>query len=230
MEDMKVLIVEDDDDINNLLKEILETENYKIAQGFSGTEGKLLFNMEKPDLVILDLMLPGLTGEQIVKEIRQTSVIPIIIISAKLDIDTKVELLKLGADDFIEKPFDIQEVVARINAQIRRYMEFSNKEGMEDSIVYKNIELLDSERKVLVNKEEIKLTSKEYDILKLLFRYPKKVFTKSNLYQSIWGDDVYIDDNTLNVHISNLRNKIAKFDKDEEYIETVWGIGFRLKN
>lgn len=230
MEDMKILIVEDDDDINNLLKEILETENYKIAQGFSGTEGKLLFNMEKPDLVILDLMLPGLTGEQIVKEIRQTSVIPIIIISAKLDIDTKVELLKLGADDFIEKPFDIQEVVARVNAQIRRYMEFSNKEGMEDSIVYKNIELLDSERKVLVNKEEIKLTSKEYDILKLLFRYPKKVFTKSNLYQSIWGDDVYIDDNTLNVHISNLRNKIAKFDKDEEYIETVWGIGFRLKN
>lgn len=230
MKDINILIIEDDEDINNLLKEILEIEEYNIKQGFSGTEGKLLFDMEKPDLILLDLMLPGLTGEEIVKLVREESKIPIIIISAKLDVDTKVELLKIGADDFIEKPFDIKEVMARVKAQLRRYTEFSIQEIDDEEISYKNIVILDNQRKVLVNGEEIKLTVKEYDILKLLLQYPKKVFTKSNLYQSIWGEESFMDDNTLNVHISNLRNKIHKFDQVEEYIETVWGIGFKLKN
>lgn len=230
MENINILIIEDDEDINNLLKEILEGEGYKIRQGFSGTEGKLLYEMEKPDLILLDLMLPGLTGEDIVREIRQEDIMPIIIISARLDIETKVELLSLGADDFVEKPFDLNEVLARVEAQIRRYLKFSNLSERSDNIQYKNLILNDDERQVLVNNKQLRLTVKEYEILKLFLKYPKKVFTKSNIYQSIWGDDAFMDDNTLNVHISNLRTKIGKYDEEEEYIETVWGIGFKLKS
>lgn len=232
MEDISILIIEDDEDINNLLKEILQEAEpgYKIRQGFSGTEGKLLYSMERPDLVLVDLMMPGLTGEEIVGKIRQDSTLPIVVVSAKLDTDTKVRLLELGADDFIVKPFDPEELVARVRAQLRRYRDFSNKGGDQDILDFKNLVLNRQERRVEVRGQEIRLTAKEYEILSLLLSYPKKVFTKSNLYQSIWGDSAFIDDNTLNVHISNLRNKISQFDSQEEYIETVWGIGFKLKN
>jgi len=230
--DVKILIVEDDEDINNLLREILESKGYNVKQGFSGTEGRLLYKIEKPDLVILDLMMPGLTGEELVGDIRDRDIVPIIIISAKLDTETKVDLLSLGADDFIEKPFELSEVLARVEAQLRRYFEFNskNREKSEGLIKFKNLVVNVSERKVLVNNSEIRLTVKEYDILNLLLTYPKKVFTKANIYESIWGDSAFMDDNTLNVHISNLRTKIEKYDSEEDYIETVWGIGFKLKN
>ncbi len=230
-EDIEILIVEDDEDINNLLKEILLAEGYKVRQSFSGTEGKMVYSMSGADLVILDLMMPGLTGEELLIELRKEDTIPVIVISAKLDTETKVNLLKMGADDFIEKPFEVAEVLARVEAQLRRFFQFSTgKNAREDIISFKNLELNNTERRVLVGGSEIKLTVKEYDILRLLLTYPKKVFTKSNIYESIWGEDAFMDDNTLNVHISNLRTKIQKFDQEEEYIETIWGIGFKLKN
>lgn len=225
---IKILIVEDDIDINNLLNEILIDEEYHIVQSYSGTEAKLLLERETFDLVLLDLMLPGLPGEEIVTLIRKKYTMPIIIISARLDITTKVNLLQLGADDFIEKPFDIEEVLARIEAQLRRYKEFSKLEGKKE-LSHKKLVLLEDEMEVKIDGISLKLTKKEYEILYLLLSYPKKVFTKANLFEQVWEDEVYVDDNTLNVHVSNLRNKISELDSENEYIETVWGIGFKLK-
>ncbi len=154
---------------------------------------------------------------------------PILIISANLNIITKVELLQMGADDYIEKPFDIKEVLARVEAQLRRYKEFSNT-NQSNILRSKNLILNEDEMKITINNNILKLTKKEYDIIHLLLRYPKKVFTKSNLFEKVWDNEIYIDDNSLNVHISNLRNKIAEYDSENEYIETVWGIGFKLKS
>ncbi len=227
--DSKILIIEDDIDINNLLFEILHNIGYTVTQSYSGTESQFWLEKEKFDLILLDLMLPGLSGEKIIPIIREKYTMPIIIISAKLNITTKIEMLQLGADDYIVKPFDVEEVLARVEAQLRRYKEFSNI--TEKNILnHKNLILSEDEMKVSVNSNELKLTKKEYDILHLLLRYPKKVFTKSNLFEKVWDDEIYIDDNSLNVHISNLRNKIAKYDDENEYIETVWGIGFKLKS
>lgn len=224
-----ILIVEDDESINNLLKEILNDKGYLVTQAFSGTEARLILKENSFDLILLDLMLPGVGGEKIVGFIREKWSMPIIIISAKMDLDTKVNLLSLGADDFIEKPFELKEVLARVQSQLRRWVRYSDNNRNENVLTSKDLKLLTDERRVLIKGNEIKLTAKEYEILKLLMTYPKKVFTKSNLYESIWDESSYIDDNTLNVHISNIRNKISEFDK-EEYIETVWGIGFKLKN
>lgn len=225
----KILIVEDDTYINSLLFEILNDVNYKVTQSYSGTEAKLWLEKESFDLILLDLMLPGLSGEEIVALIREKYTMPIIIISANLNVITKVELLQLGADDYIEKPFELEEVLARIEAQLRRYKEFSNI-NQENILKIKNLVLKEDQMLVTVNNNELKLTKKEYAILHLLLRYPKKVFTKENLFEKIWDDEIYIDDNSLNVHISNLRSKIEKYDRENEYIETVWGIGFKLKS
>lgn len=225
----KILIVEDDININNLLFEILNDAGYKVIQSYSGTEAKLWLEKENFDLILLDLMLPGLSGEELVSLIRERHTMPILIISANLNIITKVELLQMGADDYIEKPFDIKEVLARVEAQLRRYKEFSNT-NQSNILRSKNLILNEDEMKVTINNNILKLTKKEYDIIHLLLRYPKKVFTKSNLFEKVWDDEIYIDDNSLNVHISNLRNKIAEYDSENEYIETVWGIGFKLKS
>ncbi len=225
--DINILVVEDDEDINNLIRDILRRSGYRVSQAFSGSEASLLLRMEDFNLVILDLMLPGVKGEDLVEQIREKSNIPIIIVSAKLDVETKVGLLEQGADDFISKPFDNKELLARVGAQLRRYLEYSSE--IEEIREFKNLRLLDEERRVLIGEEDLKLTATEYDILKLFLDNPKKVFSKGNIYASIWGDNAYMDENTLNVHISNIRNKIAKYD-DEEYIKTIWGIGFKLNS
>lgn len=225
---LDVLIIEDDNHINNLLKEILQMEGYLITQAFSGTEGKLWLDQKDFKLILLDLMLPGISGEEILPLIREKYTMPIIIISAKIDMETKVKLLRNGADDFVEKPFDVDEVMARVEAQLRRYLSFSSQTSGR-KLEVKNLKLIEEEMRVMVKGEEVKLTNKEYDILHLLLSNPKKVFTKANLFQSVWAEDYYMDDNTLNVHISNIRNKISKYDKENEYIETVWGIGFKLR-
>ena len=155
---------------------------------------------------------------------------PIIVSSAKTSTEDKISVLKLGADDFIIKPFDINELLARVEAQLRRYTKFSTKNNINNKIIHKNLELDIDSRQVFVNKKEVNLTVIEFDILNLLITNPNKVFTRSNLFESVWNDEFMGYDNTVNVHVSNLRNKISKFDKDNEYIQTVWGIGFKLKD
>ena len=225
----KILVVEDDWDINGLLCKILIQNGYEVRGAYSGTEAKMCVEQYEYDLIILDLMLPGICGEELIKEIRKLHVMPIIVASAKTSSEDKINVLKMGADDFISKPFDINEVLARVEAQLRRYTRFSHQDNINNKLKHKNLVLDIDSRQVHVNNIEINLTAREFDILELLITNPNKVFTRANLFESVWKDDFIGDDNTVNVHISNLRSKISKSDKENEYIQTVWGIGFKLK-
>ncbi|MGL5087104.1 MAG: response regulator transcription factor [Clostridium sp.] len=228
--DNNILVVEDDADINGLLCNILKKEDYNVRSAYSGTEAKMCMEHYDYDLIILDLMLPGASGEELIDEIRKIKNMPIIVISAKTSQDDKINVLKLGADDFISKPFDINEVIARVQAQLRRYKDFSISKSKDSRLKYKNI-ILDSEaRQVSVNKNEIALTVREFSILELLISNPHKVFTRANLFETVWENEFLGDDNTVNVHVSNLRSKLSKADKETEYVQTVWGIGFKLKD
>ncbi|MEG0844402.1 MAG: response regulator transcription factor [Romboutsia sp.] len=224
---MNILIVEDDSYINKLLTEILNINGYKTKSAYSGTEGLLYLSLEKFDIILLDLMLPGINGEKILHKIRQNNDIPIIIISAKDGKTTKINTLKGGADDFISKPFDIDEVLARIETNLRKS---NNKNfNIENEILeYREIKINTETREVTVDNNIVNLTTREFEILKLMIQYPKKVFTKSNIFESVWSGNYLGDDNTINVHISNLRNKIANHTKND-YIQTVWGIGYKLE-
>jgi DNA-binding response OmpR family regulator len=223
-----ILIIEDNEDINRLLCNIVSKNGYNPKPAFSGTEAIIYLESQKWDLVLLDLMLPGLSGEEILMKVTKESHVPVIIISAKLETQTKVDALRAGADDYITKPFDIEEVSARIDSCLRRYRRMVEVPTTY-LIHHKDIVLDTDAKKATVNGKELKLTSLEYEILFLLMSSPKKVFTKSNLYESVWQEEFYGDDNTVNVHMSNIRNKLSKANPNEEYIETIWGMGYRLK-
>lgn len=220
-----ILIVEDDNDINNLLYEMVVDYGYEAKSAYSGTEALLYLEKDRFDLILLDLMLPGKSGDELVNIIREKENMPIIIISAKEEKGLKAKILRAGADDFISKPFDIDEVMARVEVNLRRYSK--NPEIKNDNI-YREIEVCVESRLVKVNGQEVNLTSIEFDILELMVRYPDKVFSKNNLFKSVWGEDFICDDNTITVHISNLRNKIKKAGAKENYIKTIWGIGYKL--
>lgn len=225
---INILITEDDTDINTLLCDILTKEGYNVRAAYSGSEAKMCIEQYDYDIVLLDLMLPGISGENLISEIRKLRIMPIIVISAKVAQQDKINVLKLGADDFIGKPFDIHEVLARVQAQLRRYKEFSPANITDKKLSYKNI-ILDMESKeVLIRNNPITLTFREYSILELLMSNPKKVFTKVNIFETVWKNNFFGDDNTINVHISNLRTKLAQADNETKYIQTVWGIGFKL--
>lgn len=229
-ENIKILIVEDDVDINNLLNKILNRQGYSVRSAYSGSEAKMCLEHYEFQLVLLDLMLPGVTGEELVTEIRKNNTMPIIVISAKTGQDTKIDLLRLGADDFVSKPFDVNEVLARVEAQLRRYMIFSAEAEKSSVLKHKNLTLNPETVEVNVKGQPIYLTAREFAILELFMSYPNKVFTKANLFEKVWNEEFLGDDNTVNVHVSNLRSKIAKEDPDTEYIHTVWGIGFKMSD
>ncbi len=226
----KILIVEDDLDINGLIYRILTKEGYDVTQAFSGSEGRMCIELYEFDLILLDLMLPGMSGEEIIEKIRKSKDMPIIVISAKTGQDDKINTLDIGADDFVSKPFDVNEIVARVNAQLRRYKRFSSGDKVGSKILkHKNITLNKELIEVRVKDELIALTAKEYQILELLMSNPSKVFTRANLFESVWKDEFLGDDNTINVHISNIRSKVAAVDKENDYIKTIWGIGFKME-
>lgn len=220
-----ILIIEDNNDVNLMLAEALMDAGYKVKSVYTGIDGIHEIKNHGYDLVLLDIMLPYKSGDEILKEMRSFSETPVIIISAKDMVGTKIDLLKLGADDYITKPFDLGEVVARVESHLRR----SHKQVEESKIFrYKDMLLDDSTKRVSVDDVEIELTAKEYMILKMLIQHRGKVFTKANLYESVWQDEYLGDENAVKTHISNLRNKLKKVNPNEEYIETVWGLGYRL--
>lgn len=227
--DINILVAEDDTDINDLLCNILNKEGYKVRGTYSGTEAKMCIEQFDYDILLLDLMLPGISGEALIAEIRKIKIMPIIVISAKTAQEDKINVLKLGADDFIGKPFDIYEVIARVEAQLRRYKQFSVSKVKDNKFRYKNIVLDKESREVLVNNTLLTLTLREYEILELLISNPKKVFTRANIFETVWNDEFLGDENTINVHMSNLRSKLAQVDSETKYIQTVWGIGFKLQ-
>ncbi|KHF38021.1 response regulator transcription factor [Halalkalibacter okhensis] len=225
---VKILIIEDDEDINRLLCNIVRKSGYTPKPAYSGTEAMIYLESNQWDMVLIDLMLPGLSGEDLLIKVTKERNVPVIIISAKLETQTKINALRAGADDYITKPFDIEEVSARIDSCLRRYRDLSGV-PITNQISHKDI-VLDSDAKtVTVNGDLLKLTAREYEILLLMMSSPKKVFTKANLFESVWNEKFYGDDNTVNVHLSNLRNKLAKANPNEVYIETIWGMGYKLK-
>ena len=226
METANLLIVEDDADINRLLCTILEGAGHACRAAFSGSEAMLWAEKYDYDLVLLDLMLPGLTGEDFIAQIRRGKTMPIIVVSAKLGVSDRVNVLKLGADDFIPKPFDNTEVLARVEAQLRRCRRFSAPAS--GVLTAGGLTLEPDSRSVSVHGQEVPLTGREFDILALLMKNPRRAFSRAQIYEAVWGEDFLGDDNTVNVHVSNLRAKLSKADPDREYIKTVWGIGFKL--
>ncbi len=229
---MKILLVEDDIEISDMLKNFLSTENFEVTASYNGKDACQKFFMDKYSLVLLDLRVPGLSGMEVLKNIREASTVPVIIISAKDSDSDKTLGLGMGADDYITKPFSVTEVLARIKANIRRSTQYaadtSNSAGEEETIIEKGGLIINTnDYSVYKNGSKIELTIKEFEILKLLFLNPKKVFTKEQIYSSVWNDAYMGDENAVNVHISRLRNKIEEDKKNPEYIVTVWGIGYK---
>lgn len=225
---INILVVEDDNDINQLLCNIIKKSGYSPQPAFSGTEAMLYLENKEWDMLLLDLMLPGMSGDEILTKIAEQSDIPVIIISAKIDQETKIGMLRTGADDYITKPFDNEEVAARIDSHLRRYQRI-NRLPNTKVLVHKDIEVDKEAKTVVLQEEQLNFTAREYEILVLFMSSPKKVFTKKNLFESVWKEAYYGDDNIINVHISNIRNKLAAINPDEQYIETIWGMGYRLK-
>ena len=241
----KILIVEDDNDINGMINVALSKEGYECVSAYSGTEGLLRLEHEDYDLVILDLMLPGVEGNEVLKRTREKKNVPFIVLSAKDELDTKVELLTLGANDYMTKPFEIKELLARVQVQLRMssVMAASLAGGMNtasngsDALVagnavkqtldYKELSLDLNGKSLDVNGNQVSLTAQEYKIMELFLKNPGKVFSKNEIYEYAWDDYYMGEDKTIYVHISNIRQKIKKYT-DEEYIETVWGLGFKL--
>jgi DNA-binding response OmpR family regulator len=225
----KVLLIEDDIEINEMVENYLKKEGFLITKAFNGEEGVEKFLKDSFDLVVLDLMMPKLNGMEVMKIIRERSAVPILIMSAKdTDVDKAIGL-GLGADDYISKPFSMIEITARIKAAIRRSTKYSKVENKESKTVSFKELFIDMDN-YLVTKhgENIKLTSKEFDILKLFVTNPNRVFTKAQLYSFIWKDDYFGDENVINVHMRRLREKIEEDASNPIYIKTLWGIGYKL--
>ncbi len=217
----KILIIDDDIYIGNMLEEALTKEGYTVSRAYSGTEALFVLSQSKPDLVLLDLMLPGLNGEEILPQIEG---IPVIIMSAKVDIDNKVDLLLGGAADYVTKPFNTKELLARIAVQLRGSVITS----VGSTLTFDDIVLDTDTHIVTIGTSEIRLTRTEYAILKLLMQSPTQIITKSRLLDRISEDTPDCTESSLKTHISHLRAKLRKV-RDKDYIEAVWGIGFKMK-
>lgn len=228
---VNILLVEDDKEINYLISSYLKKEGYNVECSFDGVQAVEKLENEEYQLVILDLMLPKLSGGEVLLKIRNKYTIPVIILSAKDEQTDKIFGLELGADDYMTKPFEIGELLARVKAQLRRYIEFNKVEVKENEILeYEELILNLSTYKLTVKGIDITLTAKEFEILKLFMQYPDKVFTKSQIFNVVWQEEYMTDENTVMVHISRLRNKINKNTEKHEYIKTVWGIGYKLSD
>lgn len=220
----KITIIEDDTDIRNMITKFLTNQKYEVCSAPNGREGIELCQRMLPDLIILDLMLPVLSGDHVLRQLRSFTNIPVFVVSAKTMVQSKIDLLRMGADDYMTKPFNLYELLARIEANLKRSAPVSQKEDIH--LRYKDIEIENCT--VYIKGAVVQFTSTESAILILLLQYPQKIFSKQNLYESIWQEEYAYDNDTINTHISNIRKKIKKYT-DTDYIETVWGIGYKLK-
>lgn len=216
-----IAVIDDDVYIGDMIERVLKKEGYLVLRAYSGTEALLLLDQKRPDLILLDLMLPGLSGEAILPKISD---IPVIVISAKVDVQDKVKLLLNGASDYLTKPFEIQELLARITVQFRN----KKKEIKTTSLVIGDLKLDMALHELYVEQTLVRLTKTEYAILKLLMQNPKQVITKSAMLERISEDTPDCVESSLKVHISNLRKKLREVN-GKDYIEAVWGIGFKLR-
>ena len=201
----KILIIEDDVEINKLLSDFLTENKYEVISQYDGLRVLEILQKDTIDLVILDIMLPYRSGDVVLSDIRKSDTVPVLIISAKETTQNKVDLLRLGADDYITKPFDMEEVLARIESSLRR-VQF--QKAPQSRLQYEDLILDINKNTAFLQGKELSLTAKEFAILELMMKYPDKIFSKANLFQNVWNTEYISEDNTLNVHISNLRNKL----------------------
>jgi DNA-binding response OmpR family regulator len=222
----KILIIEDDREISRMLSEFLGQNGFETECAYNGLDGVNRAVNGGFSLILLDIMLPYKSGDEVLAELRRSCDVPVIVVSAKGLTRSKIELLTLGADDYLTKPFDLHELLARIHANIKRY---SGKAAVSSGrVICGGIEIDTASKAVVCNGEALDLTAKEYAILELMTATPTKVFSKQNLYESVWNDAYAYDNDTINTHISNLRKKL-KAASGADYIETVWGMGYKLK-
>ncbi|MEG6523283.1 response regulator transcription factor [Desulfotomaculum sp. 1211_IL3151] len=226
---MHILIIEDDLHIAKLEKDYFQFNGYKVDIAQNGELGLKKALTGVYDIIIVDLMLPGKDGYEIVKEIRRNFEIPVLIVSAKGEDIDKIRGLGFGADDYITKPFSLTELVARVKSHIQRYERLTGKRAAVEIISHKGLEINTSSHKVFVNSREVVLTTKEYEILLFLASNPNIVFSKEQLFDRIWGEDSLGDLATVTVHIQKIRKKIEKDPANPQYIETLWGTGYRFK-
>jgi len=217
-----ILIIEDDNEISSMLSEFLSQNAFKPSVAVNGIEGLRMAQSEPYGCVLLDLMLPYKSGDEVLKELRAVSGAPVIVLSAKELTRNKIELLELGADDYMTKPFDLHELLARIHANIKRHVNISSPQNAV--FEFGPISIDTTARTVTINGQQAELTAKEYGILELMLKNPEKVFSKQNLYESVWGEQYAYDNDTINTHVSNLRRKL-----DSNIIKTVWGMGYKLE-
>ena len=231
----RILVIEDDASISDIVCSTLSEEGYECLPAYSGTEARMLIEQGLVfGLAICDLMLPGLSGEEVVALIRSKSTVPILVTSAKAQVVDRVALLRMGADDYLVKPFDLDELSARVEALLRRSgttrgqeQENGASENEEQPRVFGAWRLFENARRLEANGQQIRLTRTEFDIVAALVRHPQKVFTKCELYKAAWHEEALVEEKAINTHISNIRSKL-KVTGTDSYIETVWGIGFKL--
>jgi len=225
----KILVADDEPEIRDLLRLYLENEHYEVSEAENGIEALRLIDAEKPDLVMLDIMMPQMDGYQALKHIREDNNVPVIIISAKDEDSEKILGLNLGADDYISKPFNPLEVIARVNSALRRFYSLgaTNPDEEDRMIRVRDLELDPDSFTLTRSGEQIELTGVEYRIMELLMSHPGKVYTKQQIYEYAWGDEYFVADNNIMVCISKLRAKLS--DGDNEYIKTLRGLGYRLE-
>ncbi len=227
----RILIIEDDPVIAEVQKDYLEASGFRVDIAEDGEAGLAKAMEEEVDLIILDLMLPKTDGFEICRRIRREKNIPILMVSAKKEDVDKIRGLGLGVDDYLTKPFSVGELVARVKAHLSRYERLTADARVKkrNEIRLRGIRIDRWSRKVFVHEREIALTAKEYDLLLFLIRHPNRVFSKEELFEKVWGMDAIVDNATVTVHISKLREKIEADPSNPQYIETIWGVGYRMK-
>lgn len=225
----KILIVDDDEEIRKVIGIYLENEGYEILKAENGAQALKLIAENEVALVLLDIMMPGMNGTEVCMKIREDSIMPIIFLSAKSEDLDKIQGLASGADDYITKPFNAMELIARVKSQIRRYTRYTNESRTPKNIIeIGNLTINTDTRQVFVGNKDVRLTPKEFDILQLLASNKGIVFSIEKIYERVWGEDFYKSDNTVMVHITKIREKIEEEPKKPLYIKTVWGVGYKI--
>lgn len=231
MKQQSVLIADDEEKIRQVVKKYLEKEGFRVIEGADGREAINAFQQNEPDLVILDIMMPGADGWEVCRELRKTSDVPIIMLTAREDEVDRVLGLEMGADDYVVKPFSPRELVARVKAILRRVSDYKARAGevQKNALKYEGIVIDPVTRQVVVDRQNIALTPKEFELIYFLAKSPGRAFSREDLLTAVWGYDYYGDTRTVDTHVNRLREKLAKAGKNISYISTVWGIGYKFE-
>lgn len=229
-ETKKILIIEDDESIAEIQKDYLEMSGYSVDCAYDGENGIQKYLSGQYSLIILDLMIPKMSGFEILEKIAEKKKIPVIIVSARDEELSKIKGLNLGADDYITKPFGMGELLARVNSHIKTYGKFSTAASKDRLLEVGNLKINEPDRRVYIDGKEVILKQKEFDLLLFMMKNPNRVFSKDELFERVWGFDALSDTTTVTVHIARIREKIEKNPAKPEYIMTVWGSGYRFRN